>query len=366
MQLGRATGGGLRGATRLVLLLFCWAVVLLAGSAQASAGEYVFDQSIPIHNTPYGIEAAASGDIYATGFQGSVWRVASDGTFITAWGSFGAGNGQFNQPWGIATDATGAVYVADVGNNRIQKFTASGTFVTKWGSAGTGDGQFSNPQDIDVDAAGFVYVTDTGNHRVEKFDSAGNFVTKWGSLGGGDNQFSRPQGLAVGPGGVVYVGDSDTGRIKKYDSSGNFLTKWGGAGTGPGQFDAPIWGLDTDASGNVYATAHNSNNCVLQKFSSAGTLLGSTCETSYLHATGSDVSVEPAGSLAIAGEGQIPARYVSGSRLTIRLNGNGSGDVDFTVGGGLSPSNFTLSSSPSERAFVTQPGTFSVAAESSR
>ena len=44
------------------------------------------------------------------------------GTFVTTWGSSGAGNGQFNAPLGVATDGNGNVYVADEGNSRIQKF----------------------------------------------------------------------------------------------------------------------------------------------------------------------------------------------------------------------------------------------------
>ena len=41
-------------------------------------------------------------------------------------------------PKGIATDSSGNVYVADMDNNRIQKFDSNGNFITKWGSHGTG------------------------------------------------------------------------------------------------------------------------------------------------------------------------------------------------------------------------------------
>ncbi len=52
--------------------------------------------------------------------------------FIAEWGVAGAGNGQFNEPSGIAVDRDGNVYVADRGNHRIQKFTNNGQFITKW------------------------------------------------------------------------------------------------------------------------------------------------------------------------------------------------------------------------------------------
>ena len=71
--------------------------------------------------------------------------------FVAKWGSAGTGDGQFQMPVGIATDAGGNVYVADAQNNRVQKFTSTGTFVSKWGSAGTGNGNFYLPFGVATD-----------------------------------------------------------------------------------------------------------------------------------------------------------------------------------------------------------------------
>ena len=54
------------------------------------------------------------------------------------WGTAGSGNGQFKLPLGIAVDAAGNVYVADAGNDRIQKFTSDGVFLNAWGTFGSG------------------------------------------------------------------------------------------------------------------------------------------------------------------------------------------------------------------------------------
>ena len=67
----------------------------------------------------------------------------------------------------------GSVYVADMGNHRIQKFTSEGVFVTKWGSLGTGDGQFDVRFGVSVAPDGSVYVSDMDNHRIQKFSSGG-------------------------------------------------------------------------------------------------------------------------------------------------------------------------------------------------
>src|SRR5437870_4464335 len=92
--------------------------------------------------------------------------------YLTQWGSYGSGNGQFNYPVGVATDAAGNVYVTDNSNNRIQKFTNTGTYLIQWGSYGSGDGQFNGPFGVATDVAGNVYVTDFSNHRIQKFGPA--------------------------------------------------------------------------------------------------------------------------------------------------------------------------------------------------
>ena len=91
---------------------------------------------------------------------------APDGTFLEAWGTPGSGDGEFaftcaGTPYGgIAFDATGAFYVADSGNFRIQKFGPDRTFRGSWGSFGSADDQFACPAALALDAQGRVYVAD--------------------------------------------------------------------------------------------------------------------------------------------------------------------------------------------------------------
>ena len=117
-------------------------------------------------------------------------------------------------------------------NNRIQKFDPNGTFITMWGTFGSGNGQFDGPDGIAVDDSGNVYVSDYGNNRIQKFDSEWHLHHQVGHLGSGNGQFNDPEGVAVDNSGNVYVADSDNNRIQKFDPNGTFITKWGTSGLG--------------------------------------------------------------------------------------------------------------------------------------
>jgi len=193
--------------------------------------------------------------------------VASEYEFLTEWGSYGTGDGQFRYPQCLATDSSGNVYVTDYWNHRVQKFDSNGNFITKWGSSGSGDGQFNDPVGIAIDSSDYVYVADSWNDRVQKFDSDGNFVTKWGSSGSGDGQFNTSFGIAVDSAGYIYVTDRENDRIQKFTSDGTFVTKWGSQGSGNGQFDGSV-NIATDSAGDVYIVEIGSDR--VQKFTSNG------------------------------------------------------------------------------------------------
>src|SRR4051794_25162844 len=64
----------------------------------------------------------------------------------------------------IAIDQADNVIVSDTSQNRVFKFTSSGQLINSWGGTGTGNGQFNFPFGVATDSAGDVYVSDTSNH----------------------------------------------------------------------------------------------------------------------------------------------------------------------------------------------------------
>jgi uncharacterized delta-60 repeat protein len=217
---------------------------------------------------PYGLALDSSGYIYVAEVGNDrVQRFTSDGTYVSQWGTEGTGNGQFNSPLGIAVDSAGYVYVSDNNNHRIQKFTAAGVYVSQWGTLGSGPGQLNYPAYLAIDSSGYVYVADTSNHRVQKFTSTGGYVTQWGSVGSGNGQFSYPSGIALDSSGYVYVGEYGNDRIQKFTSDGTYVSQWGSLGTGNGQFNGPEV-IAVDSEGAIFVL--DSSNHRVQKFTSTG------------------------------------------------------------------------------------------------
>jgi uncharacterized protein (TIGR03663 family) len=210
---------------------------------------------------PTAVDLSGDEDLYAKGQRPL--------TSVSAWGGSGMGEGRFNNPRNIAIGPDGSVYVADGGNHRIQKFTADGEYVTAWGHAcrmyegqagcqsADGAGGLYDPWGIAVDQDGYVYVADTWNHRIQKFDSDGAFVTMWGEHGvnedatGGEGLLWGPRAIAVDPQGQIYVTDTGNKRVQVFTPDGQFVTQFGGRGLQDGRMDEPV-GIAIDPGGNTY------------------------------------------------------------------------------------------------------------------
>jgi uncharacterized protein (TIGR03663 family) len=188
---------------------------------------------------------------------------------VAVWGGAGTGDGQFNNPRNVAIGPDGSVYVADGGNHRIQKFSSEGEFITAWGhmcrmfegragcQEADGAGGLYDPWGLAVDGDGFVYVADTWNHRIQKFDGDGQFVTMWGTHGvqeqatEGAGLFWGPRAVAVGPQGRIYVTDTGNKRVQLFMPDGQFVSQWGGKGLQEGKLDEPV-GLAIAEDGSTY------------------------------------------------------------------------------------------------------------------
>jgi sugar lactone lactonase YvrE len=239
-------------------------------------------------NFPAGVAVGSGGEVYVADSNNDTIRRISQGSVTTIAGAAGTSGstdgsgatGLMNQPYGIAIDSSGNLYVAEFGNDIIRKVTQQGAVTTLAGVAltpghadGTGNAAtFSSPTGIAIDGSGNLYVADAGNNTIRMVTSAGVVTTLAGKAGaagstdgtGSAARFNSPRGLTVDSNGNVYVADAGNSCVRKVTPAGVVTTLAGSPGNyanvpGTGAaaiFDAPA-GIAVDGSGNLYLSQEN-------------------------------------------------------------------------------------------------------------
>ncbi len=221
-------------------------------------------------NQPCGIAIDSSGNLWVVDAEnGRIEKFSPSGTFIAAYGSKGSGNLQFQRPYGIAINSsTGNVYVGDYGNNRVEELNSSGAYVASFGTSGSG--ALSEPMGVTLDASGDVWVADRGHNRLVEFSAEGVYVRAVGSSGSGNGQFSAPIGLAISEG-SLYAVDSGNDRVEQFSLTGEYLGQFGSKGSGSGQLKEPFGITANPSTGNLYVADLDNNR--VAEFSPAGRFL---------------------------------------------------------------------------------------------
>jgi len=190
---------------------------------------------------PRGVATDASGNVYVSEDGEMIRKITPGGVVSTLAGSgaVGAANNtgtaaSFNHPWGVATDASGNVYVADTYNSLIRKITPGGAVTTFAGSGVTGhaDGNgvaatFNYPAALATDALGNIYVADLSNNLIRKITPGGVVSTLAGSGASGSANgvgnlatFSGLYCITADAFGNIYAGDAVNNLIRKITATG--------------------------------------------------------------------------------------------------------------------------------------------------
>ena len=230
---------------------------------------------------PRGLALDAAGNLYVadTGNH-TIRRITPAGLVSTIAGSAGvsgsadgaAGVARLNAPWGIAVDRQGQVVSFTDRGNTVRQWSAATGVTTLAGSANAGgfaDGssaaaRFERPVGLAADASGNLYVADVGNATIRQVTPAGVVSTLAGTAGAQGNvdatgaaaRFSAPVGIALAPDGSLAVVDGTT--VRRISTAGAVTTLAGSAepqgmadtGGAQSRFDLPR-SMIADASGNL-------------------------------------------------------------------------------------------------------------------
>lgn len=197
-----------------------------------------------------------------------------------------------SSPHQIAVDASGDVFIADTGNNRIVEEAISGGTTSQ---VVIPSSSLSGPQGVAVDAAGNVYIADTGNGRVlMETPSGGSYTEKvvYNTTG------RTPVSLAIDQSGSVYVADQALEQLIKETPSGGSYSEttisWSYSGSGQ------IESVAVDANGNVYIGNTGSNPIIVAIPSgSSYTIAAESMSSPYFYSP-QGMTVDAQGNLYIA------------------------------------------------------------------
>jgi DNA-binding beta-propeller fold protein YncE len=203
------------------------------GKAEVFAPSFGFSQ-------PFGLALDDAGNVYVSEPPARRVRVFSpSGQLLREFG------GEAERPTGLAVDPRRQlVYVADSSssasnNHRVLVYSLQGKLLRTIGTAGPNPGQFHFPSHLAVSPDGLLFVVDSLNFRVQVFDAEGNLVRFFGQAGEGPGQFARPKGVAVDKRGIVYVVDTDQARVQMFDDASQLLMVFGGAANLLEYFELP-------------------------------------------------------------------------------------------------------------------------------
>jgi hypothetical protein len=181
---------------------------------------------------------------------------------MTSWNNY---NGvTFISPQGIAVDSNNDVYVVDTGNDVVDEFSQSGaaTIGLLGYPGGGGNGNFNNPTGIAIGTGGVtVYVSDMDDDLIQEFVS-GSFVKQFSTPPESISNAPGIMGIAVNGGGNVFAADYSNGYIEDYNSTSSpvtLISQWGGPSAGP---DPGFTGVALNSAATTLYVADYDNNAI--------------------------------------------------------------------------------------------------------
>jgi len=325
----------------------------------------------------FAIDTDSSGNVFVTGNAGdNVFKISTPGTCSTIGtpciiteiiDSTGGGLGTLDEPFDLATDSSGNVFVSELQNGNVFKITPGGTITRIIAS---GAGVISGPLGVATDSSGNVFVGGWFSHNVVKVTPGGTITEIMDSTGDGVNSLNGPRRIATDSSGNVFIPSTGSDNVFKISTPGTCSTSGtpciiteiiDGTGDGAGNTLTDSNKVATDSSGNVFVTGTVSDNAF--KISTPGTCstIGTPCTiTEIIDGTGdgggnthsgtNGIATDSSGNVFVTGAASANAFIIdtpgtcstSGTPCTITEiidgTGDGAGNTLVNAGGTVTDS----------------------------
>ncbi len=340
----------------------------LKASAYNNAGSVYSTNSVDIAVTTDDAPSPLSLSISIGRWISTLAGLGGTSGFVNGTGSAA----RFRDPWGIAVDSSGNVYVAEGATGvqmAIRKITPAGVVTTLTGGTtiGATDGPlgtatFNFMGDLVIDAAGNLYVAQYTSYIIRKISATGYVSAYAGVAGQGGTiingatssaRFNSPQGLEIDAAGNLYVADAASHVIQKISTAGIVSTYAGIAeqsggddgATSSATFSGPR-GLAIDSSGNVFVSERSANRIrkitpagVVSTFSGSSGTIGADGPVSTVTFSGPQgMTFDSAGNLYVTELSGHRVRKITPGGTVSTIAGSGtSGNADGEPGTVSSP-----------------------------
>lgn len=215
-------------------------------------------------NQPYGLAVDASGQVWVANYGGNTM------TLLSSIGRFQGNFPNFNAPDAAAISPAGDVWVPNYGGNNITALTSSGGLIGNFAPSGA---NFNGPYDVSIDASGNVWVPNLGGNSVTELTKSGAVVGNFAPSGA---NFNLPYALAIGASGNIWVPNYGGNSLTALNASGGLVGNFAPSGA---NFDAPA-DLAIDGAGTVWVPncggfcSGSSSNGSLSAVNAQGALVG--------------------------------------------------------------------------------------------
>ncbi|PYE52840.1 protein kinase domain-containing protein [Deinococcus yavapaiensis] len=198
-----------------------------------------------------------------------LYKLDANGRELLSFGRYGLAESELLQPVSLSVGSD-VLYVLDAESCFVSMYSPGGEYLGRFGGRGSGRGTFDTPATVAASGDGDVYVLDMGNRQVQRFSSDGRYLSRLAFRLDRESETLRPlDGLGVDREGNVYIADAQAAKIRRINAEGKTGATYT-VETLQGEAEDVPWLITIDDSQHLYCV--RSGGQILRKYTPDGKL----------------------------------------------------------------------------------------------